>query len=167
MKKLLAIVVLGLLWSGNAYAEKKFLLCKDKIIVPQNDLSNSKNEFFPSDGEVLTISYGEKITKLWANNMSSIVQFTLIDDIEDYEFEYPKNNFDASSPLLLNIKNKTFFDHKTGDVYKFINGSLNKMTLEGFLYYRIENQKIPIHSGSRTKDFLSINFKCEITKRKI
>ena len=166
MKKLLAIVVLGLLFSGNAYTEKKFLLCKDKIIVPQNDLSNSKNEFFSSDGEVLTISYGEKITKIWANNMS-IVQFTLIDKDDSYKFEFPKNVFYAQKPGFLNFEDKTFFDHQTGDSYKFRNGSLNKMTLEGFLYYRIENQKTPVHSRSRTRDFLSISFKCEITNPKI
>ena len=54
-----------------------------------------------------------------------------------------------------------------GDIYKFINGSLNKVTLEGFLYYKIDNQSSPINSWSKTKNFLSISFKCEITKRKI
>ena len=30
MKKLLAILVLGLLWSGNAYAEKKTWICQSE-----------------------------------------------------------------------------------------------------------------------------------------
>ena len=30
MKKLLAIMVLGLLWSGNAYAEKKTWICQSE-----------------------------------------------------------------------------------------------------------------------------------------
>ena len=168
MKKLLAIVVLGLLFSEHAHAKKKFILCKDKTIAPLYDHSNMKNKFFPKDGEVLTISYGKKIKKLWANDMDYIVQFTLIDDIEDYKFEFPKNVIDSSTPHhLLSYKDKTFFDITTGDTYKFLNGSLNKMTLEGFLYYKIEKQSSPRHPWSKTKDFLSISFKCKLVKPKI
>ncbi|MDA7741623.1 hypothetical protein N8846_00015 [Pelagibacteraceae bacterium] len=172
MKKLLAIIVLDLLLSGNAFAEKKLLLCKDINIVPINNQSNMKNEFFSKSGKVLTISYGkkhtgEKIVKLWGNNMSNMVQFSLLDSDDEYVFEYPKDAFDASSPHWLNFKKKTFFDMSAGDIYKFISGSLNKVTLEGFLDYKIDKQSSTINSWSKTKDFLSISFKCEITKRKI
>ena len=166
MKKLLAIVVLGLLWSDSAFAEKKFLLCKDKVVVPQNNHSNMKNDFFSKDGTVLTIFYGEKIIQLWANKMS-LVQFNLIDDGDNYKFKFPKNSAYAQYPGLLSFKDKLFFDASIGDTYKLINGSLNKMTLEGSLYYKIERQSSPRHPWSRTKDFLSISFKCKLTEPKI
>ena len=99
--------------------------------------------------------------------MSNMVQFSLLDSDDEYVFEYPKDAFDASSPHWLNFKKKTFFDMSAGDIYKFISGSLNKVTLEGFLDYKIDKQSSTINSWSKTKDFLSISFKCEITKRKI
>ena len=167
MKKLLGIVVLCLLFSGSSYAsEKKFLLCKDKFVVPEKmAVTDFKNNFFPEDGEVLTITYYEKITKLWSE-FSHMIQFTLIDYDESYKFQYPKNVSDASTPSLLNFKKKTFMDPMTGDTYKFIKGSLNKITLEGSLYYkRIGPDKL--HAFSKTKDYLNIRFKCNLKKPKI
>ena len=175
MKKLLAIMVLGLLWSENSYAygERKHLLCKDEYIIPETNNLNIKNRFFSSVldngevGEVLTISYRDKITKLWANEMSNIVQFTLIDDGDEYDFEYPKNVFDASTPHWLKFKEKTFMELSTGDIYKFIEGSLNKLTLRGTIMYKLENPGTNSLSPSKTKDILSVRFKCEIIKPKI
>ena len=68
MKQFLLIIFFTFLLAGYSFAEKKFLLCKDKSITPQlMPLINSKNDFFPEDGEVLTISYKEDITKIWAD----------------------------------------------------------------------------------------------------
>ena len=167
MKQFLLIIFFTFLLSGYSFAEKKFLLCKDKSITPQlMPLINSKNDFFPEDGEVLTISYKEDITKIWADNMSYIFQFTLFNDVESYKFEYPKNVFDASTPSLLNFKEKSFIDFSSGDKYKFLYGFLNKMTLEGSISYQ-RLGPIDLHPFSKTRDNLNINFKCKIVEPKI
>ena len=173
MKKLLTIVVLGLLWNENAFAKKKYLLCKDEYIIPETNHLNIKNRFFSrvldnrEVGEVLTISYRDKITKLWANEMSNIVQFTLIDDGDEYDFEYPKDVFDASTPHWLKFKEKTFMELSTGDIYKFVEGSLNKLTLRGTIMYKLESPSSNSLRLSKTKDVLSVRFKCEFIKPKI
>ena len=167
MKKILVITILTFLWTLSANAsEKKFLLCKDKSLVPEKMPGlDFKNSFFPEDGGTLTIKYNEKIIKLWSD-FSLMIQFTLLHDDESYKFQYPKNVFDASSPGVLNFKEKTFIDHNTGDTYKFVRGSLNKLTFKGSLFYqRVGPNKL--HAFSKTKDYLSINFKCELEKPKI
>ena len=167
MKKILLITILAFLWTKGVHAsEKKFLLCKDKSVIPEKmALTDFKNSFFPKDGEVLTITYYEKIIKLWSE-FSHMIQFTLLDYDESYKFQYPKNISDASAPSLLNFKKKSFMDPMTGDTYKFIRGSLNKITLEGSLYYkRIGPDKL--HAFSKTKDYLNIRFKCDLKKPKI
>ena len=167
MKKILVIAILAFLWTVSAHAsEKKFLLCKDKSVIPEKmALTDFKNSFFPEDGEVLTITYYEKITKLWSE-FSHMIQFTLLDYGESYKFQYPKDVIDASTPSLLNFKKKTFMDTFTGDSYKFINGSLNKITLEGsLLYQRIGPDEL--QPFSKTKNYLNIRFKCELKRPKI
>ena len=167
MKKILVIIILTFLWIKCVHAsEKKFLLCKDKSVIPEKMATTDfKNSFFPEDGGTLTIKYNEKIIKLWSD-FSLMIQFTLLDDDESYKFQYPKNAHDASSPGSLNFKEKTFFDHNTGDTYKFIRGSLNKLTFKGSLsYQRIGPNKL--HPFSKTKNYLIINFKCELVKPKI
>ena len=167
MKKILVITILTFLWTLSANAsEKKFLLCKDKSLVPEKMPGlDFKNSFFPEDGGTLTIKYNEKIIKLWSD-FSLMIQFTLLHDDESYKFQYPKNVIDASTPAVLNFKEKTFIDHNTGDTYKFISGSLNKITLKGSLYYqRVGPNKL--HPFSKSKDYLSIYFKCELEKPKI
>ena len=167
MKKILVIIILTFLWIKCVHAsEKKFLLCKDKSVIPEKiATADFKNSFFPEDGGTLTIVYNEKIIKLWSD-FSLMIQFTLLNDDESYKFQYPKNVYDSSSPGFLNFEEKTFFDHNTGDTYKFIRGSLNKLTLQGSLFYqRVGPNKL--HAFSKTKDYLSINFKCELEKPKI
>ena len=161
------ITILTFLWTEGVHAsEKKFLLCKDKSVIPEKmPLIDLKNSFFPKDGEVLTITYYEKITKLWSE-FSHMIQFTLLDYGESYKFQYPKDVIDASTPSLLNFKKKTFMDTFTGDSYKFINGSLNKITLEGsLLYQRIGPDEL--QPFSKTKNYLNIRFKCELKRPKI
>ena len=167
MKKILLITILAFLWTVGVHAsEKKFLLCKDKSVIPEKmALTDFKNSFFPKDGEVLTITYYEKITKLWSE-FSHMIQFTLLDYDESYKFQYPKDAIDASIPSLLRFKEKAFMDHYTGDTYKFIDGSLNKITLEGrLLYQRIGPDEL--HPFSKTKNYLNIIFKCELKRPKI
>ena len=98
--------------------------------------------------------------------MSYIFQFTLFNDVESYKFEYPKNVFDASTPSLLNFKEKSFIDFSSGDKYKFLYGFLNKMTLEGSISYQ-RLGPIDLHPFSKTRDNLNVNFKCKIVKPKI
>ena len=97
MKKILLITILAFLWTMGVHAsEKKFLLCKDKSVIPEKmALTDFKNSFFPKDGEVLTITYYEKITKLWSE-FSHMIQFTLLDYDESYKFQYPKDAIDGT-----------------------------------------------------------------------
>ena len=47
MKKIFLILILNLFLSNFVYAfEQKFLLCKDKSIVPDKDINGFKNKFF-------------------------------------------------------------------------------------------------------------------------
>ena len=66
MKKILVIIILTFLWIKCVHAsEKKFLLCKDKSVIPEKMATTDfKNSFFPEDGGTLTIKYNEKIIKL-------------------------------------------------------------------------------------------------------
>ena len=56
MKKLLAIVVLGLLWSGNAYAQETYLICSHKkggsITLSFNIQDNSGKEYIGGDSVI-------------------------------------------------------------------------------------------------------------------
>ena len=168
MKKLLGIIVLGLLLGGNAYAEIKYLLCKDTYLSPKTDSYGVKNDFFSEEGQVVAISYRENITKIWGEDSSNIFQFTLINDGSDYKFEYPKNVSDASTPRWLNFKEKTFLDiGKWGgaDTYYFEWGYINKVTLKGQVIYNIKKDENTKYI--RTKDRFSVHFQCEQVKSKI
>ena len=168
MKKLLSILVLSLSLSGNAYAEIKYLLCKDTDLYPKKNIYGIKNDFFSEKGQVVAISYRENITKIWGENSSNIFQFTLINDGSEYKFEYPKNVFDASTPRWLNFKEKIFLDINNlsgADFYYFEWGYINKVTLKGQVIYNIrkdENTKY-----IRTKDRFIVHFQCEPVKPKI
>ena len=169
MKKLLTIVVLGLLLSGNANsAERKYLLCKDTNINPKIDSFGFKNEFFSEEGQVVIISYRKDIKKIWGEKLSNIFQFTLIDDGTDYKFEYPKNAFDASTPRWLNFKEKIFLDIRNfngADLFYFDWGYLSKITLKGEVIYKLKKNKDTKYV--RTKDRFSVHFQCEEAKSKI
>jgi len=168
MKKICLILILNLFFSNFAYAfEQKFLLCKDKSIIPDKDINGFKNKFFSDEGEVLIINYREKITKIFGEYMDHIVQFTLIDRRESYEFQYPKNVFDAATPSLLNFKDKSFYDYLSGEEYIFIDGKISKITLDGYIYYKKKYPNKPRTARSRTKDYLSVSFSCEEVKKKI
>jgi len=76
MKKLLGIVVLGLLLSGNAYAEKVMLSCKpqDKKNKPVSFILDDKNknlvfegtEFLNEKSDINGLMYNEhRITFIW------------------------------------------------------------------------------------------------------
>ena len=168
MKKLLSIIVLSLFLSNFAYAfEQKFLLCKDKSIIPDKNINGFKNKFFFDEGEVLIINYWDDITKIFGEYMDYIVQFTLIDRGESYEFEYPKNVFDAATPRFLNFKDKSFYDIKSAEEYIFIKGKISKVTLEGHIYYKKKYPNKQRTVYSKTKDYLSVSFSCEEVKKKI
>ena len=72
MKKILVITILTFLWTLSANAsEKKFLLCKDKSLVPEKMPGlDFKNSFFPKDGGTLTIKYKGK-------NISEVLDMTV------------------------------------------------------------------------------------------
>ena len=168
MKKLLLTILLTLVLSGGAYAEIKYLLCKDTYLDPKNDAYGFKNDFFSEEGQVVTISYREDITKIWGEYSSNIFQFTLINDGTDYKFEYPKNVFDASTPHWLNFKEKTFLDvGKWGgaDTYYFEWGYISKVTLKGEINYRIKKDENSQYI--RTKNKFHVKFQCEGVKSKI
>ena len=168
MVRILLIIVLSLFLSNFAHAfEQKFLLCKDKSIVPEKDINGFKNKFFLDEGEVLIINYRDSITKIFGEYMDYIVQFTLIDKRESYEFEYPKNVFDAATPRFLDFKDKSFYDIQSGEEYIFINGKISKITLEGYIYYKKKYPNKPRTARSKTKDYLSVSFSCKEVKKKI
>ena len=75
--------------------------------------------------------------------------------------------FDASTPHWLKFKEKTFMELSTGDIYKFVEGSLNKLTLRGTIMYKLESPSSNNLRLSKTKDVLSVRFKCEFIKPKI
>ena len=56
MKKLLAIIVLGLLWSGNSYAQETYLICSHKeggsITLSFNIQDNSGKEYIGGDSVI-------------------------------------------------------------------------------------------------------------------
>ena len=99
--------------------------------------------------------------------MDYIVQFTLIDRGESYEFEYPKNVFDAATPRFLDFKDKSFYDIQSGEEYIFLNGKISKITLEGYIYYKKKYPNKQRTARSKTKDYLSVSFSCEEVKKKI
>jgi hypothetical protein len=88
MKKLLAIIVLGLLWSGNAYAKKPIIQCtiKDGNIVVGKvvyDLNDSKRNFITeySESVIRWNSYtntGDKKIH-FVNRLTGTYSITLID----------------------------------------------------------------------------------------
>ena len=167
MRNIFTILIIIIFSTKFSYAyEEKYLVCEDTLIDPEKmAITDFKNNFFPKEDGTLTISYQDKITKIWSD-FTMLIQFTLRDSGSSYNFQFPKNFDDASSPNHLNLKEKTFDDHNTGDTYKFISGSLNKLTLKGNIYYlRVGPDKL--HPFSKTRDYLRVHFKCEIKKPKI
>ncbi|MDC0031498.1 hypothetical protein OAI92_02920 [Candidatus Pelagibacter sp.] len=59
MKKLLGIVVLGLLFSGNAYADEKFVLPKIELV--GDKISNSINAHVQAGFNIVDVSATDKI----------------------------------------------------------------------------------------------------------
>lgn len=126
MKKLLTIVVLGLLWSGNSYAEEFYINCKSDnkttFLFKINESKKKMTIINGPAGKILTTNFNDEIIEIE------------IKDVEAYIFD-PQDN-----TLNLNFK---------GD-YKF---RLNRIS--GEMDYLHENPKKENGVQSYTKAMCS------------
>ena len=160
MKKLLGIVVLGLLLSGNAYADERNWIC-NKI---DKNISECKSERITGDFKIKEIFVGETSDNLPSGNgkISFEVNGERVDDYAKGFFVLDKDNYLILHTGEQHVDNNIYFK-KNEKLYKtrYFNGEV----FEGTYYLKTINPKKGIfksnkgdrYNGTFTKDGKYLN----------
>jgi len=160
MKKLLGIVVLGLLLSGNAYADERNWIC-NKI---DKNISECKSERISGDFKIKEIFVGETSDNLPSGNgkISFEVNGERVDDYAKGFFVLDKDNYLILHTGEQHVDNNIYFK-KNEKLYKtrYFNGEV----FEGTYYLKTINPKKGIfksnkgdrYNGTFTKDGKYLN----------
>jgi len=160
MKKLLGILVLGLLLSGNAYADERNWIC-NKI---DKNISECKSERITGDFKIKEIFVGETSDNLPSGNgkISFEVNGERVDDYAKGFFVLDKDNYLILHTGEQHVDNNIYFK-KNEKLYKtrYFNGEV----FEGTYYLKTINPKKGIfksnkgdrYNGTFTKDGKYLN----------
>jgi len=160
MKKLLSILVLGLLLSGNAYADERNWIC-NKI---DKNISECKSERITGDFKIKEIFVGETSDNLPSGNgkISFEVNGERVDDYAKGFFVLDKDNYLILHTGEQHVDNNIYFK-KNEKLYKtrYFNGEV----FEGTYYLKTINPKKGIfksnkgdrYNGTFTKDGKYLN----------
>jgi len=160
MKKILGIIVLGLLLSGNAYADERNWIC-NKI---DKNISECKSERISGDFKIKEIFVGETSDNLPSGNgkISFEVNGERVDDYAKGFFVLDKDNYLILHTGEQHVDNNIYFK-KNEKLYKtrYFNGEV----FEGTYYLKTINPKKGIfksnkgdrYNGTFTKDGKYLN----------
>ena len=175
MKKLLGIIVLGLLLSGNAYAEELLLKCAYTTKYDENGSSNISN--YPKEYQKINLSKKFWINAKYQGKIEKSNYLTITDDyffkyILDYTYVLEKNptpNLTFHELNRLNGEWKYFMiiitPSEDRELKKKIDKTRNDQKKTKYVRDLIY-QKVLSVGGNYPEDWRQVNLNCSKTKKK-